>query len=208
MDSSHSFSIVGEPGQPSLEGVWVGEGPRVAVVAPPHPLMGGHLSNPVVQAIADGLVRAGVRCLLFNWRGVGESDGDPSGAPEDADCDYARAFAFAARATPVSVLSGYSFGGATAIRSAASGGAVDVFAVAPPPALFAESSLAPLAGRLTVVAAGRDVFAAAADLAVALRSAPRARLETIDAADHFFSGGAARRVRDLAAEFAASESEQ
>ncbi len=208
MDSSHSFSIASEPGQPSLEGVWVGQGMRVAVVAPPHPLMGGHLSNPVVEAIAAGLASAGVRCLLFNWRGVGESDGDPSGAPEDADRDYARAIAFAARAAPVDVLSGYSFGGATAIRAAASRAGFDVFAVAPPPALFAESALAPLAGRLTVVAAGRDVFAASADLELALRRAPGARFETVAAADHFFSAGATRRVRDLAADFAASLGEQ
>jgi hypothetical protein len=208
VDSSHSFSIAGAPGHPSLEAVWVGEGRRVAVVAPPHPLMGGHLSNPVVQAVAEGLASAGVRCLLFNWRGVGESDGDPSGAPEDADRDYAAALAVAASAKPVSILSGYSFGGATAIRAAASRGDVDVFAVAPPPVLFAEASLAPRAGHLMVVAAALDVFATPPDLELALRRAPGARFETIAAADHFFSGGATRQVRDLAAEFAASLGEQ
>ena len=47
----------------------------VAVVAPPHPLYGGTLHNPVVVGIAEGLLRAGVAPLAFNWRGIDGSEG-------------------------------------------------------------------------------------------------------------------------------------
>jgi alpha/beta superfamily hydrolase len=125
-------TIPAEAGQPALEGVWLGEGERIAVVAPPHPLMGGELSNPVVQALAMGLGAAGTRSLLFNWRGVGESHGQSSGDPEDAERDYLAALDLAARAGAEVVAAGYSFGAATAIRVGARDARVrSVLAVAP-----------------------------------------------------------------------------
>ena len=78
------------PATPSLEGIWQGTTGSVAVVAPPHPLMGGHSSNPVVQAISSGVVAAGHRALVFNFRGVGESAGDPSADPDDATKIFVR----------------------------------------------------------------------------------------------------------------------
>ena len=59
-----------------------------AVIAPPHPLYGGRLDNPVVIALADGLRAAGLATLCFNFRGVGGSSGHASGAAADADADY------------------------------------------------------------------------------------------------------------------------
>src|SRR5262245_14318008 len=104
------------PGNPRLEGIWQGDAGHVAIVAPPHPLMGGHLSNPVVQALASGIVQAGHRALLFNFRGVGESDGDASADPDDADEDFRAALASAAEHRTPLVATGYSFGAAAAIR--------------------------------------------------------------------------------------------
>ena len=62
-------SIPGLTGQPLLQGVWVGEGDRVAVVAPPHPLMGGDLENP-------GLVDRG-RGAGYDARRAPPSSGRP-----------------------------------------------------------------------------------------------------------------------------------
>jgi hypothetical protein len=50
-----------------------------AVVAPPHPLYGGELSNPVVGALVAGLNSVGIAGLAFNYRGVGGSDGQVNG---------------------------------------------------------------------------------------------------------------------------------
>ncbi len=46
-----------------------------AVLAGPHPLLGGTMSNNVVQGLADGLARRSIATLRFNYRGTGASDG-------------------------------------------------------------------------------------------------------------------------------------
>jgi len=50
--------------------------PRVtAVIAHPHPLFGGTMTNKVVQTLARALVQTGWRAVRFNFRGVGASEG-------------------------------------------------------------------------------------------------------------------------------------
>lgn len=46
-----------------------------ALIAGPHPLMGGDLDNNVVRAIARGLAANGGLALAFNYSGAGESNG-------------------------------------------------------------------------------------------------------------------------------------
>src|SRR5688500_1929044 len=76
-----------------LEGVWQrGAGPS-AIVAPPHPLYGGRLDNPVVVAVARGLLEAGCGVLCFNFRGTGASQGVATDRPQFADADYRAALA-------------------------------------------------------------------------------------------------------------------
>jgi alpha/beta superfamily hydrolase len=178
------------PGTPPLEGMWQGATGSVAVVAPPHPLMGGHSSHPVVQAISSGIVAAGHRALIFNFRGVGESAGDASADLDDADEDFRAALTCAAGTGVPLIASGYSFGAATALRVASGDARVSaVIAVAPPPALFDPSALEGFRGALTVVAAEHDHFAPAHDLANVLRGAPRARFDVVPNTDHFFGRG-------------------
>ena len=47
----------------------------LAVIAHPHPLFGGAMSNKVVQTLARAFVQCGWRALRFNFRGVGASAG-------------------------------------------------------------------------------------------------------------------------------------
>lgn len=47
----------------------------VAVIAHPHPLFGGSLSNKVVQTLARAFVQEGWQTVRFNFRGVGRSAG-------------------------------------------------------------------------------------------------------------------------------------
>jgi uncharacterized protein len=183
------------PGNPPLEGIWHGSAGGVAVVAPPHPLMGGHSSNPVVQAISSGIVASGHRALLFNFRGVGESSGDPSADLDDADEDFRAALACAAEAGTPLIAAGYSFGAATALRVASADTRVTaVIAVAPPPALF-DRRVLELPAALTVVAAGHDHFAPAEALAELVKGIPHARFEVVAGVDHFFGRGLANVTR-------------
>ncbi|MEZ5701231.1 MAG: alpha/beta fold hydrolase [Burkholderiaceae bacterium] len=52
-----------------------GEPRGVAVIAHPHPLFGGTMSNKVVQTLARAFVLAGWTAVRFNFRGVGGSEG-------------------------------------------------------------------------------------------------------------------------------------
>ena len=47
----------------------------VAVIAHPHPLHGGTLTNKVVQTLARAFVSTGWTAVRFNFRGVGRSEG-------------------------------------------------------------------------------------------------------------------------------------
>jgi len=46
-----------------------------AVIAHPHPLFGGTMTNKVVQTLARAFVQTGWRAVRFNFRGVGASEG-------------------------------------------------------------------------------------------------------------------------------------
>ncbi len=99
-----------------------------AVIAGPHPLLGGTLHNNVVCGLADGLARRGLLTLRFDYPGAGGSDGPrldvaahlaefwrTARVPGElafagdvrAAADCARSVAGAAR--PVALV-GYSFG--------------------------------------------------------------------------------------------------
>jgi alpha/beta superfamily hydrolase len=47
----------------------------VAVIAHPHPLFGGSMTNKVVQTLAKAFVQSGWSAVRFNFRGVGASEG-------------------------------------------------------------------------------------------------------------------------------------
>lgn len=47
----------------------------VAVIAHPHPLHAGTMSNKVVQTLARAFIQAGWVAVRFNFRGVGQSEG-------------------------------------------------------------------------------------------------------------------------------------
>jgi alpha/beta superfamily hydrolase len=53
----------------------------LAVLAGPHPLLGGTLHNNVVRALGDSLAGHGLATLRFNYRGVGLSEGPPLNQP-------------------------------------------------------------------------------------------------------------------------------
>jgi alpha/beta superfamily hydrolase len=47
----------------------------VAVLAGPHPLLGGTLQNSVARGVGDGLARRGIATLRFDYHGAGKSEG-------------------------------------------------------------------------------------------------------------------------------------
>lgn len=96
-----------------------GSTPRgLAVVCHPHPLHGGTMQNKVVQTLARAFVALGYRCVRFNFRGIGASEG--AWDEGRGEVDDALAVVQAQRAPGEAlVMAGFSFGGYVASQAAA-----------------------------------------------------------------------------------------
>jgi uncharacterized protein len=94
--------------------------PRVcAVVAHPHPLFGGTMTNKVVTTLARSLNDLGYVVARFNFRGVGASEGvHDEGRGETADCVAVIEHLQAQHSQLPMALAGFSFGGAVALAAA------------------------------------------------------------------------------------------
>ncbi len=183
----------GERGE-ALEGLHVPapeEPARAAVIAPPHPLYGGSMDNPVVTEIAHACQAAGLPSLRFNWRGVGASAGEVTGDEGVADEDYRAALAFMADDAPVALVAcGYSFGAAAAVRAGQRHPRVAaLLLVAPPPSLLDVDALRAFRGPVLVAVGERDALASPDALERMAGELPRARFVPIPETDHFFMSG-------------------
>ena len=85
------------------------DAPRgTAVIAHPHPLFGGTMTNKVVQTLARAFVQTGWRAVRFNFRGVGGSEG----AHDEGRGEAADMLAVIRQVAPDGALAvaGFSFG--------------------------------------------------------------------------------------------------
>ncbi len=166
---------------------------RAAVVCHPHPLYGGSMYNNVVDAVIEALHARGFATLRFNFRGVGQSEGEFDNGKGEAD-DAVAAIRFLTAQKRVSadgaVLAGYSFGAMTAVRAAASVEEVAaIVTVALPLGMINPSALGTIAKPIVLLAGDQDSYCPANHLAaLAGRLGPSARLKIISGADHFFGG--------------------
>lgn len=171
-----------------------------ALVAPPHPMYGGRLDNPVVVGLARGLRAAGRAVLRFNFRGTGRSQGTASADSPPADADYRAAFdALATRQPGPYVAAGYSFGAATALRVGASLAGVErLILIAPPLSMIEMPALRASALPITVIVGDDDAYAPLEPLRQLLEPLPHVALHVIDGSDHFFSTGGLDEVAEIA----------
>jgi alpha/beta superfamily hydrolase len=102
------------------------------VVCHPHPLHGGTLDNKVVHTLSRAFHEFGVPTVRFNFRGVGASAGEFADGIGETD-DTLAVVAWAGGRWPGAAawMAGFSFGGAVAIRAAASVQPARLVAVAP-----------------------------------------------------------------------------
>jgi alpha/beta superfamily hydrolase len=166
-----------------------------AIIASPHPLYGGSLDNPVVEALADGFESAGLGTLRFNYRGIGRSEGQASGDVARASEDYARVLAWV-RAQPKSHtgplwLAGYSFGAIAALETALRDSATSMprvsglVLVAPPLGMLRADALARAPRPRFVLNGTSDDYAPIDAARAVYASVEDCRLTVIEA-DHFF----------------------
>jgi alpha/beta superfamily hydrolase len=176
----------------TLEAEWAdaeGAPHAIAVLCHPHPQYGGTMRSIVTSALFEGLPRAGVACLRFNFRGVEGSKGAYSEGRDEPRDVVAAIDAVTDVGLPIVVV-GWSFGADMALtiddeRLAAWVG------IAPPLRFRPGSDYAPVAAdpraKLLVLAA-HDEFRAPAEVEAEVAQWHATQIEVIAGASHFFVG--------------------
>lgn len=177
-------------GELPLDGRYLHSAQGLAIVAPPHPLYGGSLDVPVVEALSAGLQMAGLGTLRFNNRGVGRSGGSPSGALEDAVQDYHAAVEWAQAQQPSRlILAGYSLGAVAALHVHLSGVAcAGLLLVAPPTDMLPAEGAARMAAPVWLCQGDEDHYVDMKRCKAWLEAVPTAAtLRGLAGADHFLA---------------------
>ncbi|HZT59741.1 MAG TPA: alpha/beta family hydrolase [Pyrinomonadaceae bacterium] len=173
-----------------------GETRGSALVLHPHPLHGGTMHNKVVFRAARALGDAGLLTLRINFRGVGLSTGEHTGARggEQEDARLALDYLNANHPTPNLFLAGFSFGARVGLEVGTRDERVRFLVGIGTPVSIEErdydfSFLSGCRKPLLLVHGERDEFGSVADLrALASRLPPEAqvRVAVIPGAGHFF----------------------
>ena len=110
MNSQTTVQLMDGPAGPIELALDHPQGPSrgMAVVAHPHPLFGGTMTNKVVQTLARAFLQQGWSTVRFNFRGVGQSAGVHDGGRGELD-DLLAVVAAQAASGPL-CLAGFSFG--------------------------------------------------------------------------------------------------
>jgi len=156
----------------------------------PHPLYGGDMYNPVVEAIVTAYTRKEFATLRFDFRGTGNSTGSHAqGIGEQTDVAAAVTF-LKSRGSQHVHLSGYSFGTWVNAMAVTGGLAIEAMTMVAPPVAFMDFGTdIRLPQLFFVVAGGRDEFGPPKLIRRAIDHwNPDARLEVLPDADHFFFG--------------------
>jgi hypothetical protein len=163
----------------------------VAVVAPPHPELGGSLHDRVVYHATQGLTRVGCAVVRFTFRGAGASDGTFTGGPGERDDFRAAIDAAAARYPGLPVWAvGYSFGAWIATDVGATDPRVArLVAIAAPVASYDFDAAVQAAKPMFLIHGERDHLCPlkAVQRLYGTLAEPR-ELVVIDGADHLFDG--------------------
>jgi hypothetical protein len=175
-----------------LEGLWQpGTGSRGVVITHPHSLYGGTMHNPVVEMIQRAYRQNNFATLRFNFRGVGDSQGNfDNGIGEQNDVRAAIA-AVEERGFSDVALAGYSFGAWINARLIAKNPiAIASMLMVSPPVVFIEfGNVSALNSLKLVVTGSRDDIAPAEQIRALLPIwNPEAHFEIIDGCDHFYIG--------------------
>lgn len=168
----------------------------VALVLHPHPLHGGTMHNKVVFRTARGLSDAGLVTLRINFRGVGHSTGEHTGARGGEQEDARLALDYLAEKYPGLPLfiAGFSFGARVGLEVGARDERVGYLIGVGTPVSIPEreydfSFLEECRKPLLLVHGERDEFGSVEDLRALARRLPaqaQVRVEIIQGAGHFF----------------------
>ncbi|SPF50883.1 Alpha/beta hydrolase family protein [Syntrophobacter sp. SbD1] len=191
--SEELLSIPVENGAISLEGLFEeGRTGRNAILCHPHPLFGGNMDNNVIQAARKAFASLGWGTLRYNFRGAGESGGNPAEGQKDAVDLIAISELLRNKSTAGIDIAGYSYGAWAAMEAIRMGLRPDSLILLAPPLDFIsfEGLELPDAPALIIVG-DRDEYCSIKSLQNWLSKRPKTKLpalEVLKGADHFFWG--------------------
>ena len=160
------------------------------VITHPHPLYGGDMNNFIVDLIARTYQKKDFTTLRFNFRGTGKSQGRyADGIGEQLDV-VAALLTLQQMGIKYIDLVGYSFGAWVNALAIDQCDFVRSMVMVSPPVGFIDFGSVNSLSNLKLVVAGSMDDVAPADRIKTMTPIwnPKAQLEVIDGADHFYSG--------------------
>ncbi len=163
------------------------------VICHPHPLFGGNMDNNVVLAVSFSLVEQGFATLRFNFRGVGNSDGEHSKGEQEHQ-EVLGAFEMLKAWPGVDSrrlgLSGYSFGTSVILGSSAvQKKARSIALISPNIRALSDTPLKKSRTPTLIITGSRDKLVEAENLQANLDAFARPpEFTVISGADHFWGG--------------------
>ena len=163
----------------------------VALVCHPHPQFGGTLHNKVVYRAAQAATGLGLAVLRFNFRGVGQSEGEYSeGVGERDDVRAALDYLLARFAEKPVCLMGFSFGAWVGLAvGARDPRATSLVGLGLPTASTDLTFLRQATKPKLIVQGTEDVYGPRGQVEALFASLPEPkRIHWVEGADHFFAG--------------------
>jgi len=187
--------IAGPAGALEVEVELPRDTPRgLVVICHPHPQQGGTKDNKVVYMMARAARESGLAAVRFNFRSIGQSEGDyDDGHGEQDDLRAVRDWALKASRLSLAALAGFSFGSAVALRVTAADGAPSLVTVGFPSAYFERNVPRPDTDWLAVFGDADDVIAVDQAMEDVRTLTPPVTVEILEDAGHFLHG----RLTDL-----------
>jgi len=167
----------------------------IALVMHPHPLHGGTMNNKVTYRIYESFARCGFSVLRFNFRGVGNSEGEwDNGVGELTDAAAALDWLHTQNPHASGIwISGFSFGAWITMQLLMRRPDVSRFlAVAPPVGLYDFSFFSPCPSSGMVMIGSDDEIVTVEKVEELLRKTQRQKdvkihYSKVPGADHFFT---------------------
>ena len=163
----------------------------VALVCHPHPQFGGTLHNKVVFRAAKAAMGLGLAALRFNFRGVGQSEGEYSeGAGERDDVRAALDYLLTRFAEKPVCLMGFSFGAWVGLAVGARDRRVKSLVGLGLPTVSTDLAfLREVTKPKLIVQGTEDVYGPRDQVQTLFASLPEPkRIHWVERADHFFAG--------------------